>query len=1792
MNKGSDMSHLSSRVLLLCVSVLALALTAVQQAQAQSSDGLYRSTPLGLYPPNIGFGSSGPMVMLAASKDHTLFSPIYTDYEDIDGDGTDDFTFKPAYTYYGYFDSSKCYAYKADHKLIDKENRSERLGRFEPVAVAKPEIDPDSKKVFQSCLDSGGPWGGNFLNWATMTRIDVVRKTLYGGKRVDDTADDTTLEMAQMATDAHSFVKYYSGADLKHFTPFDQATDMGGEGLTICNRGSDYFGFKGAPIMRLAQGNYSLWATIRGEVCNWKGERAVNDEYKFGEKVRKFYDKYGPSRGAYLDTQNGDPKSHKVDLPVETELLGVPAELAVRVQVCKPELLGKERCKPHGSGDKVVYKPIGLLQEFAATEVDARPARAEFGLITGSYDSNLKGGFLRKNMGSINDELDRDTGRFCHRLSSTELTTVGSRCKTTSGIVRAFDEIRLYSAGDYNNALQPGADRTGVPNTEFLRPQDLRNGDHASWGNPMSEMIVQALAYFAGDAASQQTILGMSKAEADATKRDKEVGLPSDVPVLDPLDDSSKSIDPASGLLRSKLYGKGMCRPMHVLAISSGTVSFDTDETGSNDDIYDTVTPFFSRVKSTDTLASLTHQVGDNERISDTDRSVGSVNGGFGQDCEVKGIGKAVSDGLARVAGVCPEAPGIKGSYLGAGAALAANTRAIRPIDNGSVTVGGTTLARDKLPAHALRVKTYAASLAGGVARIEVPVGDTGKKVYITPESSWRHDGFADSDALMPGAMLTFRALDVGQDSTNPKRRFGSYIVTWNDAQFGGDYDEDLTGFIRWEIEPVAGDPTAYELRVLTDVFAMSAGAQGAHGFSIVGVDVPPATGGYKRPGRYLTHGANGFDSISECQDHATNNSDLHLRLCSFDNRGMRKGNATNYDGYAWPTTFKNSTVDFVEKGGTSTTVVSKFKVTQGTEGVTLRDPLWYIAKYGSFDTGEAPNTFKPSVDALPQKVTTPGTSANWDRQDNANPDCAGAACADGEPDGYFLARRPELLETRLRQLLGNIAATSNAAPAVSSTQLLVGKRKFQSEFARNEFSGTVKTFVLDKQGVFIPSWDAGKQLEDAGSANRRVITNVEKEGVLFTDAMFSGQGGPDYLKAMLGLSASETATDAQVDQAKVLVNYLRGSRDAEDAQLLKVRGTKNLGIMGPVVSSTPWVQDHEFAARFADGIFPSGVPSYRAFIGDKAKGESMVWVGSNDGMLHGMKVSDGAPVLSYVPSPLVARLSTALSAQNSEDVALMDGSPFTADVLVPSTGQAGVQAWRTYLFSSLGRGGRALFALDVTVDGKTEGGLKGKAPANVFRWVFTAQDDAWAPTGATPASDLGYNVQDPIKHPASDQPAPVVYLNDGNFWLLHPNGHGSDSGRAVLFLFKMTGPGEVPWRDPETGATNGYIKLATRAVEADENNGLMGVTWVDLDNNKTADLVYGTDLKGQLWRFDLRDKDPNNWRVGLYDPAVTGAALAKEGTPLFAAKDASGKPLPIMSAPAATLPSYGGVMLSFGTGLALESGDFPDVSRTQRFFTVWDRGGYVGDRTFAPPQVLDEATQNTVERPNPLPDLARLTTNQNNESVKTFIQRFAFRDDAGNVFLAKTTSEGTVETDQQGKPVPVGPVNSELRFDPAIHDGWFFEFPDGGAQGEAVLSSPGVRSNFVFFTSVRGQTTQEQELACSQQPSSTLYAVSPVNGLPVNSLLVNGAYYLGTPVNDQKLIIVRDRTGDAPVGDGVSGGGGGGGGNSQDPPGACTGGTVSVRVLGGAGGTSQRLCVPAASVRIQWRELPGLRTQ
>ncbi len=130
--------------------------------------------------------SASPLVMLVVGRNHKLYYEAYNDASDLDEDGKIDVGYKPDdIDYYGYFDSYKYYQYNS--------------GVFEPVGTTT------DKKV----PGGGSYWSGDFLNYLTMSRMDAIRKVLYGGYRSTDTASETVLERAYIPQDAHTWGKEY-----------------------------------------------------------------------------------------------------------------------------------------------------------------------------------------------------------------------------------------------------------------------------------------------------------------------------------------------------------------------------------------------------------------------------------------------------------------------------------------------------------------------------------------------------------------------------------------------------------------------------------------------------------------------------------------------------------------------------------------------------------------------------------------------------------------------------------------------------------------------------------------------------------------------------------------------------------------------------------------------------------------------------------------------------------------------------------------------------------------------------------------------------------------------------------------------------------------------------------------------------------------------------------------------------------------------------------------------------------------------------------------------------------------------------------------------------------------------------------------------------------------------------------------------------------------------------------------------------------------------------------------------
>jgi type IV pilus assembly protein PilY1 len=1591
-------------------SLLCAALVALPLLVTAAADPKLVSAPADAVPPNIVTTANRPMVMLASSKDHTLFGPIYTDFEDIDADGKIDTTFIPTFKYYGYFDPTKCYAYSTGDN------------RFNPSSIATVTGGR------YTCSSASSLWSGNFLNWATMTRVDVIRKMLYGGYRSTDTSSTTVLSRANLSKDSHSFVKYYRGDDIRDYTPFTTAalTKSTGSnrnvyaGLSICNRSTD-MGPNGDPVIRLAKGNYRLWATVEGTVCEWSAGA-------MGKKLSRYFKDTDKGAGG-IAHEESPPK-----LADDGATYGsVPAEIQVRVLACKADMLGEERCQAFPPDSVTNYKPFGLLQEFGFSPTDGGSARAEFGVITGSYDKNLTAGALRKNMGDFSDEINRTTGVFCHSASSGCAATLADGRKTGQGAIKALDSLKLF-----------GRNGSSYDGSNVQLPSELTDGTLPAWGNPVGEMVVQALQYFAGKTSTNP----------GSNTNDTATGLPT-VAWKDPL-----SNDDAT---RKSLYGNSICRPLYTLALSSSALSFD----GQADTAFATLP-----AGTLGSLASYTNAVGVAEGVKGTSRSVGSVSGGFGETCSAKTVGN-----LSDVSGICPDAPGVGGTYQVAGAALYANTQKIRAVSSPPPDL--------KYVQDALKVKTLAASLSGGAARIEVPIPGTSpqKYVYITPESLWASNANAKR---MPGAMLTFAS--ISSSDTH-----GAFVVTWNDSLFGGDYDMDIAGFLRYD---VIKSGNSYQIKITTDILNVGAGWTGTHGFSVIGVK---NTDGTTADGRYLTHRHLTDDSVLQ-------GAEGHLCRSGYSD-AVKKSNVCN-TSTAW-----NQIRD------EDVPISLTFNMV-GVQDVILQDPLWYAAKYGDFASSSK------NPDGTYTDVALPSSTESWDKVR-----ADGSPGTDGIPDGYFLARRPDLLEEQLRKALDTLARNSNAAPAVSSSQLVSDSFKYIAKFDSTTVDGNIEAYKVDSLGYFAvnPTWRAGNLLRFGASGSdgnggdkgdsRRIITNGGNSSG--SALAFRWASLTDPYKAQM-TTASLNVLSAT--NAEFVLDYMRGDQRKEGPNGLRVRGDN---LLGPVINGTPWIQDRP-RAYYPEADFPG----YGAFATAQRTRDKLLWVGANDGMLHAFNAETGAEVFAYVPGALANRLAeiplqrgtigrTRLNGNNfvtgSETLPngtvwpYVDGSPYTGDV------KLGTGVWKTYVFGSLGRGGKSIYALDATALSNLTGAEA--SPSTVFKWQFTRDDD----------DDLGYVVGDVTVNATSKQAAPIVKLNNGKFALVVGNGQKSTNGKAVLYLLYVDGPSGGSW--------NGQYKKIIAASPSGKDSGLSTPTWVDLDGNGTADVVYAGDLKGNLWKFNLSSSDPANWDV----------AYKSGGTnkPLFTAKDDStpAVPLPITAAPEFAFSPYDGLIITFATGNAFGAADFPIKTRVQRVYGIWDRPNF------------------SVTGGRALPT-----------DLTTLVPRTYQRQSDGSVIVSGT---------------PDG-------IDWTTKDGWYFNLP---GTSEMVLSDPEIRAGVLTFTTVRPKTTVDN---CSNTPDAALYTIDPVSGKAERNSQgitnISGTSYVnaGADIPDQKVKVVSDRTkrnftkecraGEPgctckPVDGGQS--------CEKDKP-TCAPGQSALRVAGQ--GTDVSLCY-SPNARVQWREIPGLRT-
>jgi type IV pilus assembly protein PilY1 len=1281
-------------------------------------------------------GNVAPLNMLVLGRDHKLFYEAYADHSDLDGDGTLDigyrgFDLKPDNTfkidYYGYFDSYKCYTHDGAKFVPSSINTNKRCS---------------------------GAWSGDWLNWVTTTRIDALRKVLYGGKRVTDTTALTILERAHVPQDAHSWGKEYSNSD----------------GYLI----SDVAPYTAPPA---GQRHFFSNTTLMLNDGNWTGNNEppllrVLLNQPATRRVWHWVSKESPVAGASINEGAGN-------------VTVAPSDFIVRVQVCATVVLKEDNCRDYPTG--TVQKPTGLLQDFGESD------SMLFGLLSGSYARSKSGGVIRKDVSSIKDELNWQTDGT--------LTNV-------VGIMKTMDRFRMPGYEDYTGNAG-GRGTFYLPGLVTNRP--FNEGEFGgNWGNPVGEMMFEALRYF-----SQRT--GTASSLLPTGVFDYAAGFDVDL-----------TLPKVSTWSNPYGAGKPFCAKPFMTVMSDVNTSYDSDQLpGAN------WTGLASDLPGSLNVASVGTTIWNNEIGAAGTYFIGQS----GATYDGAPTGKAVSS-FSNIRGLSPEEPTKEGSYYSASVAY-----------HGAITDLNTVAGQQK-------AQTFAVALASPLPRIEIPVN--GRNVTIIPFA--KSVGTNGINGNRGQFQPTNQIVDFYIESIAADRTSGTFQVNFEDVEAGNDHDMDAVARYNYVVN--------------------------ADNTLTVTVNSDYAAGGIVQHMGYVISGTTRDGIYLEVRDSDTNddqNFDYFLdtpHAFVGTPPAPDTGAGTWDDNVALPLTHSR----------TFTTVGAS------TSADVLKDPLWYAAKWGGFKDGNANNL--------------PDQTDEWDEDNN------------GVPDNYYLVTNALTLADRLGEAFREVARRQGSASSasVNTGSISSDTRVYQAKFSSGDWTGQLLSFPVitvdnpvtpvNEIGTLAPAeWNGWEQMNTQSSASRVIITTTT-----------AGTGVP-FLWGSLdpARQALLQPNDSGVMRGAQRVDYLRGDATALEQRLggvFRDRVTPDPTDAVPPIAMLPnKLGDIVSSSPIFVGVPPFAYPDalesdpYSSFVAAKANRPKMVYVGANDGMLHGFDAGAGATKgqekLAFIPSAVFRNLHELTRPNyNYNHKFFVDGTPTMGDVFYGG-------AWHTVLVGGLNKGGQGIYALDITNPGTDF--TAGNAD-NIHLWEFDDTDDV----------DMGFTYSRPA----------IAKMANGRWAAIFGNGYNnsttstgdtaaSTTGRAYLFIV-----------DIETGSV--ISKIDTVAGSVGTPNGLATPAVVDINGDSVADYIYAGDLLGNMWKFNVRATNPASW-------ASTYGTVAAP-VPLFVARDGASARQPITSKPEVSRGPKGvGMMVLFGTGKFLEPID-KAPTQTQTFYGIHDKN--TGDIT------------------------------------------------------------------------------------------------------------------------------------------------------------------------------------------------------------------------------------------------------
>lgn len=1273
-------------------------------------------------PPGLTQNNAPPVVMLTMPKDHQLFFKAYSDYEDITGDGIPETTFKPEIEYVGYFDNKLCYQYNASNKY------------YEPVAYAKQIVSgtAESNQIsaasasanvslasqlannegFYCNLTSGttNQWSGNFLNWASMTKIDIIRHVLYGGKRAatqPSGLDGVLLERSQIPGDAHSFAKYYGASDLPFLTPYavDDATiscagkdnircPLVKKGITLCNTtyystaslpGDDHAlsqSTTNASLIRVARGNFSLWATSERFQCRFKNSSelepmlftsnsAVKPSFSaeaVGGLNKLMEGIFGANPLYYIYHHSPSESIVQADLQYYEPAYAANAsqklgDFQSNIVACDKDFTAySSKCTQYGSQ----LKPTGILQ-------NADP-NIFWGLMSGSFEHNKNGGALRKHPAQISSEVNT-SGDFV--------------APSAGGIIAFLDSLRIANWGyslpsvltnnQRSTYVSWAGDNCGADeNVNFGKLATFNDGQCRSWGNPFSEILMEAYNYLAG---STTPLVSSNDGQFFSGAAVQAMTSPS-------WSTNPLAVQPSSSsTLKS-------CSKLNVLAINGSSVSYD-DETK------------FSSAKLTQ-YKNKTKTIGDNELIVGTNYFAPRVPESPAEGTAVC-LPRANSAGakidLSSINGICPDAPALEGSYLMAGMAYEANTTS------------------NINPKYGSGIQTSAISLSMGSAQIEIPTANN--KVVLLP--ACRNKKTIGAAFLGSCSLVDFKIMTRSNSGDE-----GTYLVVWEDAQQGGDFDQDVIQLIKYSL-------TGNSLTVTTSILSTSTNDPMELGYNIAGVD--STLEGYRGLLRFNSS-SDVTTNVSVYIPSNTSNKSLKSPLYyaakwggfkDLDKNGIISNSQewdtyNNYsqepndpdgipDNYSvvvnpdslyadltrllkniGPSVFSyatNGTINVLDdNSGFNVSTLFRPTITSDTNGVTrtlnwtsslniyARDANGYLHE----DTNK-----NGQYDPADNIITFESEGANSDTLAKTHP-------ANAKPTAANV-----LSSTPLSDL-------NFATPYWSAEQNLARVKNYSTQAAYTESR-------LEKRYIFT-ALDAN---------NDNIINSSDLTSVPFDTSAngFPSSGANSTRARILDVTAATLPNIVNYIRGKESVSYrnrridfIAGyANDADDIAATTGSDSLEPWLLGDIVHSSPLVVGAPKSAY--DRFF--GDDTYTTFSTQYASRRHVVYVGANDGLLHAFNLGKfnsntgqysadtnyalGAELWAYAPYNLLPHLKW-LTEKSYQHNYYVDGSPKSYDVNIFSNDADHPGGWGTILIVPMRTGGAA-YAVDADGNGSKERTLR-----------------------------------------------------------------------------------------------------------------------------------------------------------------------------------------------------------------------------------------------------------------------------------------------------------------------------------------------------------------------------------------------------------------------------------------------------------------------------------------------------